>query len=238
MCIYRIPRGLSLVAPASHCPHCKERIRAYDNIPILSYFLLGGKCRRCRKPISIGYPFVELVAGFLTMGLVNLYGFSLVSLSYIILSYLLIAVALIDLDHLVVPNEIIVFGIVVGIILLLINGLPVGWNNALFGAVTISGFLYLSGVLGMLVFRKQSMGLGDVKLGAVIGIFVGWKWAIVLLFLTFYIAALVALAGLATSRMRFGQRIPFSPFLSVGTVSTLFLGDFILESIIEKIILR
>ncbi|MEE9166592.1 MAG: A24 family peptidase, partial [Candidatus Neomarinimicrobiota bacterium] len=160
------------------------------------------------------------------------------SLSYIILSYILLVVAFIDLDHLVVPNGIIVFGIVAGMILLSVNGLSIGWNAALLGAVTVSGFLYLTGVLGKLLFRKQSMGLGDVKLGALIGLFVGWKWAIVLLFLTFYIAALVGLAGLVTNRMRFGQRIPFGPFLSLGTISTLFFGDFIWDFIILKIILR
>lgn len=238
VCIYRIPQGLSLVSPPSHCPQCKERIRPYDNIPILSYLLLKGRCRQCKNRISIRYPIVELVAGVLTPALVDFYGLNLVSLSYIILTYVLIVVALIDLDHLIVPNGVILFGFGAGIVLLLVDGLPVGWKDALLGAAVVSGFLYLSGLLGIALFRKQSMGFGDVKLGAMIGLYVGWQWAVVLLFQAFFIAALIGSAGLVTNRIQFGQRIPFGPFLSLGTVSTLFLGDFIWESIIQQIILR
>lgn len=229
VCIYRIPLKLSLIAPGSHCPNCKLPIRAYDNIPIISYLLLNGRCRDCKKRIPIRYPFVEFIAGLITVELISVYGFNLDSLSYIVLAYILVVVAFIDLDHLIIPNKVTLLGFVVGLVFVLASGSPKGWTNPLIGAILVGGFLYASGILGKLVFHKESMGFGDVKLGAMIGIFIGWKWGIVALFLSFNGAAIFGLTGLILHRVEFGQRIPFGLFLSLGSVLTLFMGDWIIQ---------
>jgi len=163
------------------------------------------------------------------MVLIKHYGYSVLSIEYIVLVYILIVVTMIDLEHLIIPNEVIIPGIGAGFIFLLMNEIGIGWVNALLGGLLMGGFLYASGGLGKLLFRKESMGMGDVKLGVLIGIFIGWKWVIVALFLTFFSAGFYGLMGLIAGRIKFGQKVPFAPFLFLGTLLTLFTGDWIIQ---------
>lgn len=229
VCIHRIPLKLSLFSPGSYCPNCKVHIRWYDNIPVVSYLFLRGRCRDCSYRIPLRYPLVELIAGLSAMVLIKHYGYSVLSIEYIVLVYILIVVTMIDLEHLIIPNEVIIPGIGAGFIFLLMNKIGIGWVNALLGGLLMGGFLYASGGLGKLLFRKESMGMGDVKLGVLIGIFIGWKWVIVALFLTFFSAGFYGLMGLIAGRIKFGQKVPFAPFLFLGTLLTLFTGDWIIQ---------
>lgn len=227
--IYRIPRKLSLFNPRSFCPHCSKRVRWYDNIPIFSYLILRGRCRDCGGGISLRYPVVEVVAAVLTAGLVNLYGFGWAAIGFVVLSYLLVAIAFVDFEHLIVPNELIAAGVIFGLVFLFAGGLKIVWQEGLLGGLLMGGFLWGSGALGKVVFRKESMGMGDVKLGFMAGIFIGWQWGILALFITFVVAGIFGLAGVAAGKLKLGQRVPFGPFLSLGTITTLFTGDWIIQ---------
>lgn len=235
VCVYRIPLHLSLVFPGSHCPHCKKSIKPYDNIPLISYLVLKGRCRFCKTSISIRYPLVEALTGVLTVGIVLSNGLNLLSLKYLILVYILLVVAIVDLDHLIIPNGVTLFGVISGLVFLLFGKSGLGWKEALMGALLVGGFLYASGGLGKLLFRKESMGFGDVKLGFMIGLFIGWEWGIVALFLSFFLASLVGIPGLISRRIQFGQRIPFGPFLSLGSILTLFFGEWIIQFYLTNI---
>lgn len=235
VCIYRIPKQLSVVFPSSHCPSCDKPIKPYDNIPLLSYLILRGKCRNCKNSISIRYPLVEMLTGVLTVGIVLSTGINLLSLKYLIFSYILIIVAVIDLDHLIIPNGVTLFGVVSALAFLLAGESGLLWTEAMLGAVLVGGFLYISGWLGKLLFKKESMGFGDVKLGIMIGLFIGWEWGIVALFISFFLASLVGVPGLISRRIQFGQRIPFGPFLSLGSILTLFIGEWIIQFYLTNI---
>ena len=235
VCIYRLPIKRSILSPGSFCPECSASIRWYDNIPVLSYLLLKGRCRDCFHPIPFRYPGIELIAGVIIVAMIYFNGFTVLSVKYIVLAYLLVVIAVIDWDHLFIPNSLVLFGLGAGVIFLLIGRHNMGWIEALSGAILMGGFLYATGGLGKLIFQKESMGMGDVKLGAMIGLFIGWKWVAVALFLTFISAGIFGIVGLISGQIKFGQKVPFGPFLSLGTVFTLLIGDWIILSYLTLI---
>lgn len=223
VCIYRIPQRTSLLFGRSYCPHCDSMIRAYDNVPVLSYLLLRGRCRVCGGPISPRYPMVEVLAGAVEVGLYRVYGIGPDFLAYTVLATLLIVVAFIDLDHRIVPNRLTLPGIVVGLVFAPFLD-TVSFRESVIGLFAGGGALLALALIGHLVFKRESMGGGDIKLAAMIGAFVGWKLVLISLFFASVAGSIGGVIWIATSSE--GERtIPFAPFIALGTLCALLWGE-------------
>lgn len=228
-----MPREQSIVVPGSRCPHCEHPIAWHDNIPLLSFLALQGRCRHCRKPIRWRYPMVELVTAIASVIVFGAFGVNAVALVYFAFIAALITVSVIDLDFQIIPDEISLGGLVVGLIVSLLlpalHGTDSRWlalGRSVIGFLVGGGVLYLTGMLGDFLFRKESMGGGDIKLLAMAGSILGWK----LVLLTFFIAPAIALLpGLWVLIFRKSHVIPYGPFLSLGLVIALFFGPAILR---------
>ena len=227
VCIYRIPRNESIIYPASHCPKCRTTIKPIDNIPLLSYILLKGRCRNCGSKISIQYPVVEFLTGLIYLIIYLIYGLSVQSLVYIILSSALIIIAFIDLQEQIIPDVISLPGIVVGLILSFI--VPyISFINSALGALVGGGIILIIAWVGSIIFKKEAMGGGDVKLAAMIGAFLGWRYIIISLFLGFFLGALTGIILIITKIKKREDAIPFGPFIALGSIITLLWGEKIL----------
>ena len=224
VCIYRIPRNESIVYPASHCPKCRTTIRPFDNIPLLSYILLKGRCRNCKSKISIQYPVVEFLSGFIYLIVYLIYGLSIQTLIYIILSSALIIIAFIDLNEQIIPDVISLPGIVIGFILSFF--VPyISFLNSALGVVVGGGIILIIGLGGSAIYKKEAMGGGDVKLAAMIGAFLGWRYIIISLFLGFFLGALIGIILIMTKIKKREDVIPFGPFIILGSFITLLCGE-------------
>jgi len=189
VCIYRIPRNESIVFPASHCPKCRKTIRPIDNIPLLSYILLKGRCRNCKSKISIRYPIVELLTGLIYLIVYLIYGLSIQTLVYIILSSALIIIAFIDLNQQIIPDVISLPGIVIGFIISFF--VPyISFVDSILGIAVGGGIILIIGLVGSVIYKKEAMGGGDVKLSAMIGAFLGWRYIIISLFFRIFFGSI------------------------------------------------
>jgi len=228
VCIYRIPREESIVFPASHCPNCSTPIKAIDNIPLLSYILLRGRCRQCKEKISIRYPLVELASGIIYILVFMVYGRTMQTLVYLLLSSALLIVALIDLDEQIIPDEISLPGMVIGFVISIF--VPyLSYVNALIGIVAGGGIIFLIALAGTVIFKKEAMGGGDVKLAAMIGAFIGWQYIILSLFIGFFIGAVVGVLLILLKIKSREDMIPFGPFIVLGSMVTILWGKNILH---------
>ncbi len=219
--IYRLPRRESLVVPGSHCPHCQAPIRAYDNIPILSYLVLRGRCRSCGASIAVRYVIVETAAGVMLAGLVWQYGFSVATLRFAVLALTLLVVFFIDLDWSIIPNVITYPGILVGLIL---SGASGTLPSSAVACVGAGGAFLLVGILS-----RGGMGGGDIKLAAMIGAYLGVPGVVVALFLAVSIGAGAGLLLLALRLRTRKDMIPFGPALAVGALIAVFASDVIVR---------
>ncbi|GAH20399.1 unnamed protein product [marine sediment metagenome] len=228
VCIYRIPRNESIIYPASHCPKCRSNISPKDNIPLLSYILLKGRCRNCKSKISIQYPVVELLTGLIYLIIYLVYGLSIQTLIYIILSSALIIIAFIDLNEQIVPDVISLPGIVIGFILSFF--IPyISFINSALGVLVGGGIILIIGLGGSVIFKKEAMGGGDVKLAAMIGAFLGWRYIIISLFLGFFLGALAGIFLIMSKIKSREDVVPFGPFIVLGSFITLFWGEKIIS---------
>ncbi len=235
VCIYRIPNKQSIVFPGSHCPKCKYPIRWYDNIPILSFILLSGKCGHCRARIPPQYIVVEFLTAFILLGLYAGYGPTPKFFAYSVMAGGLVVAAFIDLATYEIPDRISLGGIVVGTALGLAypsifdaDSRGLGLMRSVAGMLVGGGAIYLMGIAGRLLFRKEAMGGGDVKLMAAIGAFIGWK----LVILAFFIAPFFgAILGVMLKVRENKDVIPYGPFLSLGALLAVFFGDRILQAV-------
>ena len=224
VCIYRIPRNESIIYPASHCPKCRTKIKIIDNIPLLSYILLKGSCRNCKSKISIQYPIVEFLTGLIYLIIYLIYGLSIQSLIYIILSSALIIITFIDLNEQIVPDVISLPGIVIGFILSFF--IPyISFIDSALGVVAGGGIILIIGLAGLVIFKKEAMGGGDVKLAAMIGAFLGWKYVIISLFLGFFLGALAGIILILSKIKSTEDVVPFGPFIVLGSLITLLWGE-------------
>ena len=171
--IYRVPLKMSIVRPSSHCFSCKKAINIKDNIPILGYFLLGGKCRHCKEPFPSRYAFVELITAVLTICIYLIFGMGQTFVMYLALTYLLIAITFVDIDHFIIPNGFVLIGIFMLIFGIYTGWIPIEWEDAMSGSFVFAGFLFAIGLIGQFILRKESIGFGDVKLGLVLGGYLG-----------------------------------------------------------------
>ena len=223
--IYRLPLKQSIVYPPSTCPHCKERIRVYDNLPLISYLLLLGRCRQCRHPISPQYPLVEAVTGIFSLALFLKLGASLEYVFFLLFGAALVAIAFIDLHHKIIPDALSLPGIVAGFAFSLIPSSPLSWMDSLIGIIGGGGFLLLVGIAFEKITGREGMGMGDVKMLAMIGAWMGWRSLLFIILLSSLAGSLIGGAMLVLSRQGARARIPFGPFLALGTLFYLFFGN-------------
>jgi leader peptidase (prepilin peptidase)/N-methyltransferase len=224
VCIYRLPREESLVLPGSRCPACRTPIRPWDNIPVLSFLLLRGRCRACGHPISWRYPLVEALTGGLFVMTVDRFGPTPLALSLVVLLSALIVVAFIDIDHQIIPNVITLPGIPFGLLLGLVLAEPSILDRIL-GALGGAGFLYLVLFYGGVLYGQEVMGEGDLNLIALIGAFLGWRGVVISILVGCVSGSLIGLLLIARGRLARGQHMPFGPFLCLGAAAALFWGD-------------
>lgn len=232
VCIYRIPRSISIVSPRSKCPFCDNPIKIFDNIPLISYLILKGKCRSCRHIIPARYFFVEIITSISALLLFWRFGDFSSLLVYGIFTSVLIIVSFIDLDKKVVPDIFTLPGIGAGLLLttFLSGGEFYFYKenliNSLFGIFTGIFLMYLFGIIGERIFKKESIGGGDIKLMAMIGAFLGWKLTI----LTYFIAPVLGSVYGVYLIIKTKERvIPYAPYLSLGAFISLLYGDEILN---------
>lgn len=221
--IHRLPRGQSLASPPSRCPHCGHPLRWHDNVPVVSWVWLGGKCRWCRAPISPQYPLVEVVTGLLFVAVAWVTPVGPLLASRLLLSCLLVSLFGIDFAHQILPNAITLPGIAAGLAFSLVN--PPGPAGAAIGAIAGGGVLYAIAGAYYLARREEGMGMGDVKMLAMIGAFLGWKAVLVTLVLSSFSGALVGVALIALSRGSLRVAMPFGTFLALGAVAAMLVGE-------------
>jgi leader peptidase (prepilin peptidase)/N-methyltransferase len=228
VCIYRLPARQSVVAPSSHCFACKHPIPFYDNIPIISFIMLRGKCRKCKASISLHYPLVELLAGVFSLIFMVKYGVSLPYFVYFAFTAALIAITFIDLEHMIIPDSITFPGIATGIALSFF--LPnTTFLDSLIGTVVGGGSLLLVAGGYYFLTKNEGMGLGDVKLLAMMGAFLGWKSILFIIMVGSFSGALVGIPIMLFKKADRKYAIPFGPFLSLGAVSYLLYGPEIIS---------
>ncbi|MBI1851727.1 MAG: prepilin peptidase [Planctomycetes bacterium] len=236
--IIRLPKNESIVHPRSHCSGCGETIRWYDNIPVLSYLLLRGKCRHCGTRFSARYAIVELVTGLLFAALAwntlarGTGGATTESVArlgvYLYLTAALVASTFIDLEHQIIPDEISISGCVLAPILSMLvpslhgtNGRMEALGLSVLGGIVGAGGIWLIGVFGKLIFRKEAMGFGDVKLMGMIGGLLGWKGVGLTFLIGCVSGSIIGLLLLAITKSRY---LPFAPYLSFGAMVVVFFG--------------
>jgi leader peptidase (prepilin peptidase)/N-methyltransferase len=221
--IYRLPLGQSIVSPPSRCPKCGYGLHWYDNLPIFGWVLLGGRCRKCKNPISIQYPIVELITALLFVLVVWLTPLGPLMVSRLLFVCILIALFGIDLEHQILPNSITLPGIVAGVLLSVIA--PPGWRDALLGVVLGAGILYAIAGAYYLWRREEGLGMGDVKMLAMIGAFLGWKAVLVTMVLSSFSGAVIGVALIAGQRGGMKLALPFGTFLAIGALVAMFVGE-------------
>jgi leader peptidase (prepilin peptidase)/N-methyltransferase len=223
VCISRLPAGESIVFPPSHCPRCHVPIHYYDNIPLLSFIVLGGRCRACREPISWRYPVVEGLA--VAAGALTLWQFGLTweGLRTFVLALALIAVTFTDVETRLIPDAITVPGIAVGLLFQLWPS-PWGVLDGLAGCIVAGGIFFLIAWLSPLVFGREGLGGGDIKLAAMMGAFLGLKLVGVAIYFGVMAGGLAAILLLLTGQKQWGQYLAFGPFLAMGGLAAAFWG--------------
>lgn len=228
VCIYRLPRHESIAWPGSHCPACSHPIAWYDNIPIMSYLILLGRCRHCKARIPLRYPVVEALNVIGYVGILWFFGPTGTAAAYGLLYSALLVVAGTDLSHKIIPNVITFPGIVVGLISAA-TILPLGLMNGLIGLLVGGGILWLLAWASPYLFGKEGMGGGDIKLLAMIGAFLGWKPVLMTIMVGSFLGSVVGVTLIAARVIKREDYIPFGPFLVCGAVVALFFGQSILD---------
>jgi leader peptidase (prepilin peptidase)/N-methyltransferase len=227
VCIHRLPREGSIVRPASSCPHCGYVLRWFDNVPVLSYVLLGGRCRTCKAGISIRYPIVEVATMAIFAAHHLVFGLDILLVPRLLFACALIVLFAIDLEHHLLPNVITLPGIVVGLAFSAL--LPPGLVDALIGVVAGGGVLWLIGEAYYRYSGQEGMGGGDVKMLAMIGAFLGWKLMVLTLVLSSVLGSVVGLLVIVFKRGGMKYALPYGTFLSLGALVASLFGRQILD---------
>ncbi|MFZ0388925.1 MAG: prepilin peptidase [Calditrichia bacterium] len=228
VCIYRLPQKKSIWRPRSACMHCASPVPFYLNIPVLSFLILKGRCHSCHHPISRQYPVVEFLSGVLTAAAFFKFGFSPAMLFYTLASYFLIVISFIDLAQGLIYNK----QLLLLLACLLCMNLAfqiIPWPQAVLGFLAGGFSLFLFALLGEKVFAKESMGMGDVKMAAVLGFMLGWKMVLPAMFAGFFIALLVILFIAAYRRQAPRESVPMAPFFTMGTLLFIYWGPALLD---------
>lgn len=232
VCIYRIPKKESIAIPPSHCMNCNTRLKVLDLIPAFSYIFLKGKCRYCGQKISIRYPIIELITAVIFIAIYWKYSLTVDFFAYAYLMSILIAVFFIDIDYMIIPNKLVISALVGGMSVIIYNCFsPMEiykdtiWWNPIVGMFLGSGILMIFAIVGMAMYKsKEVMGMGDIKILLPIGIFVGWKMIIVVLYLAIINAAIVCLVLISLKIKGRKSAVPFGPFIVIATFITIMWG--------------
>jgi len=227
--IYRVPRHKNFLMSRSVCPYCSHQLKWYHNIPMVSYLFLKGKCAFCKHPISFRYPLVEIINALVYVFFFWQWGMSINFFIYVILSSVLIVIFFIDLDFQIIPDVITLPCIVVGLAVSFLPG-EIGIVKSLLGLLVGGGALYLIALLGDWLFKKESMGGGDIKMAAMLGAFVGWQ-KVILIFMSAAVIGLVVsvVLMLFSSQLRQKRIIPFGPFLAMAAMLSISYGERIIN---------
>ncbi|MFC1515957.1 prepilin peptidase [Thermodesulfobacteriota bacterium] len=226
VCIYRLPASQSISdPPRSVCPNCGGPIRFYDNIPVLSYLLLKGRCRHCNAPISYRYPLVEILSGLFAFCIFLEFGTTLQGVVYYAFISCLIVITFIDIDHQIIPNSITLPGIPV--FFLASFAVPaMTYLDSILGILIGGGSLYFVGWTYYLIKKEEGMGGGDIKLLSMIGALLGWKGVVFTIFIGSAVGTVAGMMVMVYTRLMDAKlRIPFGPFLSLGAISYVFFGS-------------
>lgn len=224
VCIYRLPDpDQSIVRPRSRCPGCKTLIPFYDNIPVMSYLLLRGRCRHCHTTISLRYPLVEVIGGLFALCVFLRFGLTLEGLLYYAFICCLLVITFVDIDLQIIPDLITLPGIPIFFIAA-IALTDISWIDSLLGFLVGGGSLFAIGWGYQLLTRKEGMGGGDIKLLAMIGVLLGWQGTLFTIFIASAAGTLAGIAVMLQQRRNMKLAIPFGPFLSIGAIVYLFFG--------------
>ncbi len=227
VCIHRLPRGESIVWPGSRCPGCGAPIRWFDNLPVLSYVWLAGRCRACGTRIALRYPLVELATMGLFLAHYAVLGWQPLLVVRLVLSAALVVLFVIDLEHRILPNRVTLPGIVVGLVASFATDL--GWRASIVGILLGGGILWAIGEGYYRLRGEEGLGMGDVKMLAMIGAFLGWQQVLVTLVLSSLAGSLVGLALIAAGRGTMKYALPYGTFLAVGAAVASLAGDALVE---------
>jgi leader peptidase (prepilin peptidase)/N-methyltransferase len=237
VCISRLPENQSIVKPRSRCPKCESSIAWYDNLPIISFIILRAKCRNCGEPISFQYPAVELLTAVLFVLIMHNFTNVPSMVIYMVFTCALVVITFIDLEHYIIPDEISLPGVVIGLLLSLLpetitDGQLVTSSvvDSLIGCVVGGGLLYLTALFSLVAFKKEGMGGGDIKLLAMVGAFLGWKMALMTIVVGSVFGAFVGVALILLRLKERGGYIPFGPYLALGAFLSMMWGDQILTA--------
>ena len=221
VCIYRLPQDKGVVSGRSYCPKCKKKIIWYDNIPIISYFLLGGKCRKCKKKISGQYALVEFISILSFLCIYYLYGITLTTVLLMILNLSFIIIFFIDLKHFIIPNVLTFSMMALGFVKSFdpnLNSMFPNYINSLIGGLLGYGIIWSIIFFYKQIRKKEGMGLGDAKLFAVIGFWFGWISIPFVIFLSSIIALISVVPDLMKNSKKLSTQIPFGPYIILGTL--------------------
>jgi leader peptidase (prepilin peptidase)/N-methyltransferase len=222
VCIHRLPLRESVMWPSSRCPQCRAQLKPYDNIPVVSYLMLRGRCRSCGNLISVQYPIVELLTGIHFFAAFLLFDPPLLY-QRLLFACAMVVLFVIDLEHRILPDVITLPGIILGLIFSFF--LPPGWLDSLIGLVVGGGSLWLMGEIYFRLRHEEGMGFGDVKMLAMIGAFLGWKAVLVTLVLSSFSGAIIGLIMMAAGRGNMKYALPFGTFLAIGAVVAMVAGE-------------
>ncbi len=234
--IHRLPRRILFVVARSVCPHCGAQLKWYHNIPVVSFIFLRGKCAFCRGKISYRYPAVEVINALFYLYFYWQFGLSLNFAVFAFLSSALLVIFFIDLDFQIIPDVITLPGILAGLAISLLPG-GIGIVNAVIGLVVGGGSLYLVALLGDWLFKKESMGGGDIKMAAMLGAFLGWQ-KIILIFISSAVIGLVVslVIMIFSARVRETRVVPFGPFLATAAMLSIAYGDQLINLYLTNVV--
>jgi len=227
VCIYRLPLGHSVVWPASACPHCRRPLAWYENVPVVSYAMLGGRCRTCRTRIGVQYPIVEALTAAMCAAAWWYYGPGLLLLSRLVFGCALIVLFAVDLEHHLLPNAITLPGIAVGLAFSFFT--EPGPRDALVGAIAGGGMLFAIAEAYYRIRHEEGLGMGDVKMLAMIGAFIGWKLTVLTLMMASLAGSIIGLALIVTKRGGMKYALPFGTFLALGAAAAATVGPALLD---------
>jgi leader peptidase (prepilin peptidase)/N-methyltransferase len=237
VCIYRIPREKSVSWPPSACPTCGTRIKGFDNIPVLSWLLLRGKCRSCKTPVSIGYPLIELLTGLFFLTIWLIYGISWVSPVYALAVFGLLLGTFIDLEEMWLPDRVTIGGMILFPVLSALvpslhgaEGRSAGLTASLIGLAAGFGIFWMIRELGTAMLKKEAMGFGDVKLMGALGALFGWQAVLYILFFSALAGSAVGIGLIAMKKKELSSQIPYGPYIALAAFSWLLGGYHLWEA--------
>ncbi len=229
VCIYRLPKEESIVFPASHCPGCSKPIAWHDNVPVLSFCILRGRCRNCKQKISFQYPLIELVTGLLFVLFYTTFGVTVTSVIFLVFSLALLVCTVIDWYHQIIPDAITLPGMLIGLAISTIypalHGETIFWKGflaAFLGLMAGGGFLYVSAIMAEYFLKKEAMGGGDIKLLGLIGTLLGWQGSVWTIFIS---SVLGSIMGLWMRLVQKKEYFPFGPAIALAAFLYVFIGQ-------------